>query len=194
MVQTKVEWRRALLKARSAIPKDVHRLHSAAIAHRVGRLACVSRVRSILGYCAIGGEVDPAAVLDLVGIAEIPRYVPAPTDGHAPRWVPWPGLPVEGAEPAVSTAMLAYPVLAFVPGVGFDQEGTRLGRGAGFYDRALADLRRRGTVCAVALAFECQIVPELPADPWDERVDCIVTERRIIETGGHAIALAERPQ
>jgi 5-formyltetrahydrofolate cyclo-ligase len=64
-----------------------------------------------------------------------------------------------------------------VPGVAFDLQGRRLGRGKGFYDRLLADLR--GTICGVA--FDEQIVSELPVGPTDISVNCILTPTRFIE-------------
>lgn len=55
---------------------------------------------------------------------------------------------------------------AFVcPGLAFDPFGTRLGRGGGFYDRAL-DLARAGTP-RVGVCFEAQRAPELPREPHD---------------------------
>jgi len=68
--------------------------------------------------------------------------------------------------------------LALVPGVAFDLHGRRLGRGKGFYDRLLAAVR--GTKCGVA--FDEQIVGEVPAGPLDIRLNCILTPTRWIET------------
>jgi 5-formyltetrahydrofolate cyclo-ligase len=64
-----------------------------------------------------------------------------------------------------------------VPGVAFDLQGRRLGRGKGFYDRMLAAVR--GTTCGVA--FDEQIVEEVPVEPHDTRVNCILTPTRWIE-------------
>jgi 5-formyltetrahydrofolate cyclo-ligase len=64
--------------------------------------------------------------------------------------------------------------LALVPGVVFDRQGNRLGYGRGFYDRLLRQLPRE--VLRVGLAFECQVVEELPVEPHDERMDWLVTE------------------
>lgn len=64
--------------------------------------------------------------------------------------------------------------LILVPGVGFDFAGRRLGRGKGFYDRLLAQVR--GHKCGVA--FEQQLVTELPEEPHDVRVDSILTPTR----------------
>ncbi len=65
-----------------------------------------------------------------------------------------------------------------VPGAAFDRHGNRLGYGAGFYDKLLKEY---GGADA-ALAFELQIVPDVPSEPHDIRVQKIVTEKRIIET------------
>ena len=61
-----------------------------------------------------------------------------------------------------------------VPGVAFDLVGRRLGRGKGFYDRLLAEVR--GHKCGVA--FDAQIVAEVPEEPHDIRVDSILTPTR----------------
>ena len=61
--------------------------------------------------------------------------------------------------------------LVFVPGVAFDLTGRRLGRGKGFYDRLLSEVRRHK--CGVA--FDAQIVAAVPEEPHDVRVDSILT-------------------
>jgi 5-formyltetrahydrofolate cyclo-ligase len=67
--------------------------------------------------------------------------------------------------------------LVLVPGVAFDLRGRRLGRGKGFYDQLLADVR--GTKCGVA--FDEQIVAEIPVEPHDIHLDCILTPTRWLE-------------
>jgi 5-formyltetrahydrofolate cyclo-ligase len=69
--------------------------------------------------------------------------------------------------------------VVLTPGVGFDLRGNRLGRGKGYYDRAF-----RGVLAGalrVALAYELQVVPEIPTGPDDERVQWIVTEERLVD-------------
>lgn len=69
--------------------------------------------------------------------------------------------------------------LVLVPGLAFDAAGHRLGRGAGFYDRFLADERLAGAVtCGVCL--ESQIVASVPREEWDVPVKAIATEGRLI--------------
>ena len=70
--------------------------------------------------------------------------------------------------------------LVLVPGVAFQSDGCRLGRGKGFYDRLLAAVR--GTKCGVA--FDEQIVGAIPVGPLDIRVNCIVTPTRWVECDG----------
>jgi 5-formyltetrahydrofolate cyclo-ligase len=64
--------------------------------------------------------------------------------------------------------------LILVPGVGFDLHGRRLGRGKGYYDQLLRALR--GTTCGVA--FDQQIVEEIPVAPHDVPLNCILTPTR----------------
>jgi 5-formyltetrahydrofolate cyclo-ligase len=71
-------------------------------------------------------------------------------------------------------------LVVFVPGVAFDLRGNRLGRGTGWYDRLIAKL---GRATFVALAYDFQIVDEVPAEEWDQRVHYLITERRIVDCG-----------
>lgn len=68
--------------------------------------------------------------------------------------------------------------LIIVPGLGFDAEGNRLGRGRGFYDRFLANERFRGVICAIA--FEEQFVESIPLAPHDVCVHMLVTDQRVL--------------
>lgn len=79
-------------------------------------------------------------------------------------------------EPAAScvTITLKSLDLILVPGIAFDLDGHRLGRGKGFYDRLLAVLE--GPTCGVA--FDQQIVPRIPVEPHDVHLNCILTPTR----------------
>lgn len=71
------------------------------------------------------------------------------------------------------------PDLIIVPGVGFDMQGNRLGFGAGYYDRYLAHPSMKDTV-KIGFAYSFQILPELPADPWDVRMNALCSEKELI--------------
>ena len=69
--------------------------------------------------------------------------------------------------------------LAIVPGVAFDLEGHRIGYGLGFYDSFLSRLTKY--IPKIGLAFEMQIMENLPEESHDVTLDKIITEERIIE-------------
>jgi 5-formyltetrahydrofolate cyclo-ligase len=82
-------------------------------------------------------------------------------------------------EPSESCPQFPLNQLDFVlaPGVAFDLHGRRLGRGKGFYDQLLATVR--GKTCGVA--FDEQIVTEIPVEPHDVLLNCILTPSRWIQ-------------
>jgi 5-formyltetrahydrofolate cyclo-ligase len=67
--------------------------------------------------------------------------------------------------------------LVVVPGLGFTEQGYRIGRGMGFYDRFLAQTEFIGVSCG--LAFDEQILPELPVLDHDVPLSMLVTDRGI---------------
>ncbi len=73
------------------------------------------------------------------------------------------------------------PVLApnflLVPLLAFDRRGYRIGYGAGYYDRTLAQLPER---FRLGVAYAAQQLDEVPAGPYDERLDAVATERGVI--------------
>ena len=88
------------------------------------------------------------------------------------------GIPVPGAEaPELTPGVLLVPLLAF------DDEGRRLGYGAGYYDRTLAALRRAGDILAIGAAYAAQRMDSLPEEASDQRLDWVVTEEGAIRTG-----------
>ncbi|GBE06145.1 putative 5-formyltetrahydrofolate cyclo-ligase [bacterium BMS3Abin10] len=72
--------------------------------------------------------------------------------------------------------------LVIIPGAGFDDRGSRLGYGHGYYDKLLSGADRH--IRTIALAFEEQVVPDIPTEAHDIGIDRIVTEKRIINCTG----------
>ncbi|GAI78436.1 unnamed protein product, partial [marine sediment metagenome] len=70
--------------------------------------------------------------------------------------------------------------LIIVPGVAFDSDGNRIGRGFGYYDNFLRKVRPSTKI--IALAFEMQIVKKVLTDKNDIPVHKIITEKRIINS------------
>jgi 5-formyltetrahydrofolate cyclo-ligase len=70
--------------------------------------------------------------------------------------------------------------LLFMPLLGFDSQGWRIGMGGGYYDASLAHLRQRQhwrRPHLIGVAFSVQEIVKVPNDPWDVRLDGILTER-----------------
>jgi 5-formyltetrahydrofolate cyclo-ligase len=86
---------------------------------------------------------------------------------------------VREPRPEAPSVALAQVDLAFIPGLAWDRAGGRLGRGAGFYDRLLAQTDWRAK--RFGLFFALQEVPLIPTDPWDQPLDGVITEREVIQ-------------
>jgi 5-formyltetrahydrofolate cyclo-ligase len=71
--------------------------------------------------------------------------------------------------------------VVFLPLVGWDRNGNRLGMGGGFYDRTLAEAT---APLLIGLAYGIQQVAALPAHDWDVRMDFVITEAGVFATGG----------
>lgn len=65
-----------------------------------------------------------------------------------------------------------------LPGSVFDEYGGRMGYGGGFYDRFVS--QKAPQALRIGLCYDLQVVPEAPLQDHDERMDMIVTEKRII--------------
>jgi 5-formyltetrahydrofolate cyclo-ligase len=158
--------RRPIEAERRALPRsEVARL-SAAACERVLRLSAFQHAARVAVYAARDNELDPVVIVQASRAAGKVMYYPdVRRDG--PGFVESSGRP---AAPAES-------ILFLVPGVAFDVRGVRLGRGRGWYDRALA--RYAGGI-RLGLAYEFQVVPALPEAPWDVRMHAVVTESRMI--------------
>ena len=67
--------------------------------------------------------------------------------------------------------------LLVIPGLAFDRQGGRLGYGKGYFDRLLPG--RGPDALLAAVAFECQLFDTVPMQPYDVRVDAVITETDI---------------
>jgi 5-formyltetrahydrofolate cyclo-ligase len=67
--------------------------------------------------------------------------------------------------------------MLIIPGIAFDLSGNRIGYGKGYYDRFLSSKKAKHTM---GLAYEIQVLNNIPNNDLDVPVDIIVTEKRII--------------
>jgi 5-formyltetrahydrofolate cyclo-ligase len=161
--------RRRMQDARRRLSAAEIGLRSTAACRRVLDLPAFDAARHVVVYAAIGNEVDPMLIAETAGAAGKRVYVPVPDR------IRFEFVPTTAGAPTLTAA--AEHVLFVVPGVAFDEHGGRLGRGDGWYDRALAPhaLHPR-----LGLAYEFQLVPTLPQAPWDIRMHAVVTEERVV--------------
>ena len=185
--------RRSIRAARRALSAHAQRAHGLAVARRLGSDRSFLRARRIGVYLAADGELDPAPLIDAAVAAGKRCYLPVlhPFAGPALWFCEWqPGDPLVPNRYAIPEPLVTQRALRsareldllLVPLVAFDDAGSRLGMGGGYYDRTLAYLQlrrhwRRPRV--IGLAHALQHVASLPKNAWDVPVDAVVTERTV---------------
>ncbi|MGQ0444280.1 MAG: 5-formyltetrahydrofolate cyclo-ligase [Beijerinckiaceae bacterium] len=151
-------------------------------------LALVLRLRPgiVSAYFPLASEPSTLPLLENLANAGVKTALPVTGRRGTPLlfrlWRP--GEPTVQGKMAINeplpAAPEAVPDLLFVPLAAFDRAGHRIGYGAGFYDRTLAELRAKKTVWAVGIAYASQEFPEIPDEEHDERLDYVLTERELI--------------
>lgn len=74
-----------------------------------------------------------------------------------------------------------YPDIILIPLVGFDSDLNRLGYGGGYYDRYLSKVQHKNKISKIGIGFSFQEFNNLPINKHDKKLDCIITEKKIIE-------------
>lgn len=177
-MDTKKDWRRVLLLRRRELTVASRAAFSTAIVERLRVSPEFRQCGVFLSYCPMGAEVDPTGLTArAMEAGKLVRVAPA-TGWQGDRGEePLPSLEIPGR------AAEGTPWFVVVPGVGFDLAGVRLGRGGAYFDRMLSHLRAVCAIFVVGVAFEVQVVARLPRDVWDQSVDLVATERRLIVPG-----------
>jgi 5-formyltetrahydrofolate cyclo-ligase len=133
--------------------------------------------RCVLLFASLPDEPDTAALIAEAYRSGRQVVLPRVAGDDLELCLYTPGMLTRGAygilEPSPEAALLSAPGdidLALIPGLAFTRQGSRLGRGKGYYDRLLPCLR-----CPVyGLAFAPQVVAELPLEPWDQPIDGVM--------------------
>ncbi|HET6376086.1 MAG TPA: 5-formyltetrahydrofolate cyclo-ligase [Methylocella sp.] len=155
-------------------------------------LAMVMRLHPevVSAYFPVAHEPSTLPLLQALAAAGVKTALPVTGKSGTPLifrlWRP--GDPMTKGKMAIQEpaqhAPQAAPDLLFVPLTAFDRRGHRIGYGAGYYDRTLAELRAAKGICAVGLAYACQEFPEVPHEPHDECLDYVLTENELIDCAG----------
>jgi 5-formyltetrahydrofolate cyclo-ligase len=171
-VRTKAELRTAILKARRAVPPNVHAVEAQALADRLS--AGIADVITVCAYVPVGSEPGSIELLDSLQRRGVRVLLPvARGDIAGLQWAEYrPGELVEApfglrepAPPWSGGDAIADASVVLVPALAVDRSGVRLGRGAGFYDRALPLADRAARL--IAVVRDDELVDTLPAEPHD---------------------------
>ena len=188
--------RRELRARRRALPLDLRADAARRVALNVQRRFPLRPGQRIALYAPLPEELDVSPLIELIerhaGFIYLPRLIDRRK--HRMRFVAARGPMSRNRlgilEPAdVEWIGVRRLDLVFLPLVGFDSAGMRLGMGAGYYDRAFSFLRFRHVwrrPKLIGLAFAAQRVPSLHRAPHDVPLDAVVTEEGVHEFFQHA--------
>jgi 5-formyltetrahydrofolate cyclo-ligase len=181
---SKPEWRALLTRERATVTAGQHAAEAAALATAAGELAARTSAKTVCAYVPFGTEPGSSALLEALRAAgarvllPVIPPVPGPLD-----WAEYTGPETlvpgrlrgvrEPSGPRLGSPTLGEAELILVPALGVDRRGTRLGRGAGFYDRSLA--HRSPDADLLAVVRDPELVERLPGEPHDVRVSGALT-------------------
>jgi 5-formyltetrahydrofolate cyclo-ligase len=182
----KAELRRSMLKERLMIePRDACEM-SGLITHKLLDLDCIQNASCVMAYCSYKNEPDLMglvhALLDMGKRVALP-YVTGDDSMIAVEYnyesvmksnlfgIPEPVIRNESEK--------VEPDVVLVPGVAFCENLNRIGYGSGYFDRFL----KESDAYKIGICYDMQVVPTIKAQPYDVRMDIIVTERRILLPG-----------
>ena len=180
---SKQELRKQVLAKRDALTIEQRKKKSNEIAQRLFVLPMFQKSDVVLLYAAFRSEVDTAEIFEAAKRSSKRIYYPkvlgdemefyrveADTDLEAGRW----GI----FEPKAEEEKRYVPkekerICVVMPGAVWDNKGNRIGYGKGYYDKYFS---KYPEVYKIAIAFSMQIVPEIQADEFDVKADCVITE------------------
>jgi 5-formyltetrahydrofolate cyclo-ligase len=177
----------------SGLSEKKRRNTARAISAKLFQMECWTQAQSLLVYMSFGSEFDTHDIINEALKNGKSVYIPAVVgnllefrristpDESLERGVL--GIREPGKDaPIWKPSGSPGPTLVLVPGLAFDGTGGRLGRGRGYYDRFIASVRRCAREAGerpplfVGLCCREQVLPELPMDGHDERLDGLVTD------------------
>lgn len=178
---SKTQLRRQLRERRLALGDSRQAAAALAVVPFLAGLPGWDNARRIAIYLAADGELDPQAIARHCRTRDQLLYLPLITPLRYLDFALWDedealvenrfGIPEP--PPGAARCPAAELDMVLLPLVGWSADGARLGMGGGFYDRSLA---RVSGPLLVGLAHSCQQVVALPQDPWDVKLDFVVTE------------------
>ncbi|MFT7458709.1 MAG: 5-formyltetrahydrofolate cyclo-ligase [Planctomycetota bacterium] len=179
----KAKLRTELKKRRQDIPEPLRREKNLAIQQKLLSLEAIRIAKSIFCFISHGSEVDTHSIIDqlllLDKLVAVPKLIES-NSMNAIQFLDWEELEAGQLgilSPRVNTRIIRKFDATITPGLGFTEDGKRLGFGQGYYDRWF---QTNGAGMKIALAYETQLLEDLLTSEHDVKVDMIVTEKRLI--------------
>ena len=182
----KEKLRKSLLEQLKKQAPEFRQKRSKSILEKLNRTSEFRKGMAVMFYIATSGEVDTKPLLLEVireGREVVVPYVDRKTNSlisvqiHNPEQDLHPGTYgiLEPRSDLVCPFDPGRLDLVLVPGIAFDKQGHRLGRGKGYYDRFLKTLPPHAK--CFGLAFDFQILKSVPTDNFDVSMDRVITNR-----------------
>jgi 5-formyltetrahydrofolate cyclo-ligase len=190
----KAEMRQTMKDLLRRMPQAELAVRSAQIAERLAATAAWKHADTVLCFLSMAHEVDTTAIIEaarrenrriavprIEGDDIVFRVMPA-SKGKLP--VDRLGIPVpDPSWPALDLAS-AGRILVTAPGLAFDRQGNRLGRGKGYYDRFLEGARARTeNLVVIGVGFSGQLVASVPHSEMDQPLDGVATDAETVPAG-----------
>lgn len=182
------ELRRQYRAARRALPQYQQYAQAKQLSATLKRCPEFKRAKHIACYLPSDGEIDPSIIHKTAWALGKRIYLPVPSKKQSLRFIAFTRhtqlvTDAWGIKQPRCATRLAKQVsldLILVPLVAFDSIGNRLGRGGGYYDRFLSNLKiKRRKTKSLGLAHALQQVKEVPTEEWDCRLDAVITPRQV---------------
>ncbi len=187
----KLRLRRSMQLRLGEVTPEEARAGGAAIADRLDRSPLWQEAARVGVFASRSDEVDTSALIERAFFAGKQVLFPRTTDSAGlefarvadPSQLRAGRFGIREPSPELPVARLDQRTLLLVPGLAFDREGARLGRGGGYYDRALAGIRdREHRPITIGVGFFFQLVERVPMTPFDVHLDGVVSEDALLET------------
>ena len=184
---SKSEFRSAALARRAARPQ--HEIEAANLAWQefAWKEFLPAGTRVVSAYAAMAEEPPTAglreALRDLGVLVAVPIMGPNRSLSWGYDTDPMTTNSFGIAEPPPSHIDLNRLPMMLIPALSAGLDGSRIGRGAGYYDRALSQVKRssQGGPLRVCILFVDEVSPSVPHEPHDEKLDFILTPSRLLD-------------
>ena len=137
------------------------------------------------GYYPVNHEVDDLEILNEFQKKRINIALPVIKKNFKMNFVEFsldkPLIVNQYGIPEPNEKKIVHPDILLIPLVAFDKKLNRLGYGSGFYDRFINSLKKIKKITTIGLAFHFQEVRSIPVSKYDQKLDYIITNKKILK-------------